>query len=256
MSSAKKARIGLLTDIHYDGGAKAMNRLYEAVFALNADGVDAMVVMGDLIDGNSELHTKRLLREVSALCDTFSGPIHFMHGNHDLDHLSKAQFYNALGRVGDPSRFHFELGGYGFVCIDGNFSPGGTEYNCGNFQWQEAAVPGEQLDWLRGCLAASLLPAVVICHQRIDKECLHALRNHAEVRDMVSLSGKVKAVFQGHNHEDDLLQIDGTPYYTLGAHKDNAGPAVLQLDPKGIRLIRDFHPSCPAEASAKVDETA
>ena len=242
MSSAEQARIGLLTDIHYDGGVQAMNRLYEAVAALNAGGVDALVVMGDLVDGTSELHAKRLLREVSALCDSFNGSIHFMHGNHDLDHLSKAQFYNSLGRVGDPSRFHFELGGYGFICIDGNFSSNGTEYDCGNFQWQEAAVPEEQLDWLRGRLAASLLPVVMISHQRIDKECLHAVRNHADVRDVISLSGKVKAVFQGHNHADDLLQIDGTVYYALGAYKDHAGPAVLQLGPKDIRLIRDFQP--------------
>ncbi|VGO17909.1 hypothetical protein PDESU_06511 [Pontiella desulfatans] len=241
MQTAKPTRIGLLTDLHYDGGAKAMNRLYESVATLNAGNIDAMVVMGDLVNGTSEQNTKRLLREVSALCDAFSGQIWFMHGNHDLDYLSKPQFYNALGRAGDRSRFHFELGGYGFICIDGNFRPDGTEYDCGNFEWETAAVPEEQLDWLRGRLAASLLPVVVISHQRIDKACTHAVRNHAEVREMISLSGKVRAVFQGHNHEDDLLQIDGTSYYTLSAHKDDAGPAVLELGAKGIRLLRDFH---------------
>jgi len=246
MSNAKPTRIGLLADLHYDGGAPAMNRLYEAVSALNAGNADAMVVMGDLVDGTGGQNTKRLLREVSALCDSFKGQSWFMPGNHDLDYISKPEFYSTIGRAGDPPRFHFELGGYGFICIDANFRPDGTEYDCGNFTWEEAAVPEEGLDWLRGRLAASLLPVIVISHQRIDKECTHAVRNHEAVREMISLSGKVKAVVQGHNHEDDLIQIDGTSYYTLAAHKDGAGPAVLQLDAKGIRLIRDFQPLEPA----------
>lgn len=242
MSTPQPTRIGLLTDLHYDGGAAAMNRLYEAVAALNGGNVDAMVVMGDLVDGTGEQNTKRLLREVSALCDSFKGRSYFMPGNHDLDYISKPEFYSTIGRAGDSSRFHFELGGYGFICIDANFRPDGTEYDRGNFTWEEAAVPEEGLDWLRGRLAASLLPVIVISHQRIDKACTHAVRNHEAVREMISLSGKVKAVVQGHNHEDDLNQIDGTSYYTLAAHKDNAGPAVLQFDAKGIRLIRDFQP--------------
>lgn len=241
MSYSHQLKIGLLTDIHYDGSAKAMNRLYESMKVLNAGGVDAMVVMGDLVDSSSELNAKRLLREVCALCDGFKGATHYMHGNHDLDHLSKAQFYNCLGRAGDPSRFHFGLGGYEFISIDGNFSLDGTAYNCGNFQWQESFVPEEGLDWLRGRLAASLHPVIVISHQRIDHETKFAVVNHASVREVIALSGKVKAVVQGHNHEDDLRQIDGTTYYSLSALTDGAGPAVIQLEASGIRLLRDFN---------------
>jgi UDP-2,3-diacylglucosamine pyrophosphatase LpxH len=242
MPNAQSTRVGLITDIHYDGSAIALNRLYEKISALNAGDVETLVVMGDIVNGANLSHTKRMFREVSALCDSFKGTIHFMHGNHDLDHLSKAEFYNALGRAGDPSRFHFEAGGYSFICIDGNFSPDGSEYCAGNFQWQESFISEEQLDWLRGRLAASLLPVIIISHQRIDKETRFAVRNYDQVRNMITLSDKVKAVFQGHNHEDDLLQIDGTVYYTLSAHVDDAGPGVLELTPKGVRLLRDFQP--------------
>lgn len=240
MSGAHAARVGLITDIHYDGCATALNRLYEKISVLNAGGVKTLVVMGDLVNGNSVNHSKRMLREVSALCDTFRGDIHFMPGNHDLDYLSKAEFYNVLGRAGDKPRFHFEAGGYNFICIDGNFSPDGTEYDSGNFQWEEANVPEDGMDWLRGQLAASLLPVIIISHQRIDKETRFAVRNYDMVRNMITLSDKVTAVFQGHNHEDDLLQIDGTSYYTLSAHVDDAGPAVLDLTLNGVRLQRDF----------------
>lgn len=242
MPNVQKTKIGLLTDIHYDGSAPAMNRLYEAMSALNHGGVEALVVMGDLVNSISETNALRLLREVAALCEVFKGPIHYMHGNHDLDHISKAEFYSAVGQAGKPSRFHLELCGYTVICIDGNYSPDGSAYDHGNFQWKKSFIPEEELDWLRSRLAASLLPVVVISHQRIDCASDHSVENDAEVQEVISLSGKVKAVFQGHRHEDDLKQIDGTSYYTLGAHVDEAGPAVVSLDGKGVRLARDFRP--------------
>ena len=246
MPKAQKSRIGLLTDLHYDGSAPAMNRLYEAVALINQSGAGELLVMGDLINGKSDFSTRRLLREVAALCEAFKGPIRYMHGNHDLDHISKAEFYHALGQADGSSRFHFELGGYTVICIDGNFSPDGTAYERGNFRWEHSFIPDEELDWLRSRLAASLLPVVVVSHQRIDCAGKYSVKNDVAVREVITLSGKVKAVFQGHRHEDDLKQIEGTAYYTLGAHVEEAGPAVVTLDAKGVRLVRDFRPAVEA----------
>ena len=243
MSLNSISRVGLMTDLHYDGSAIAMNRLYSAVTALNAGGVERLVVMGDLAQGDSEFRAKRQLREIAALCDAFQGEVYFMPGNHDLDHLSKAEFYNALGRAGDAARFHFEVGGYEFICLDGNYRPDGVEYDCGNFEWEQAFVPEEELEWLRARLATSLKPVIVLSHQRLDTETRFAVRNHAAVRDVIALGDKVRAVFHGHNHEDDLNQISGTSYYTLDALVNDAGPAVLELNAKGVRLLRDFHPA-------------
>lgn len=243
MPTAGQTKIGLLTDLHYDGGATDMNHLYEAVSRLNQGGAGALLVMGDLVNGTSASHTKRLLREVAALCEVFRGPIHYMHGNHDLDYVSKAEFYNSLGHEGNPSRFHFEFGGYTFICLDGNFSPGGTEYCRGNFEWQQSFVPEEQIDWLRTRLAASLQPVIVVSHQRIDCEGTHSIANHAAVREVIATAGKVEAVFQGHNHEDDLKQLEGTAYYTLAAHVDGAGPAAVLLGGKGVQVLRDYEPA-------------
>lgn len=240
MARFKQIKMGLLPDIHYDGSGEALNRLYEAVATLNLGGVEALVVMGDLVNATSKFNAKRLLREVEAVCEMFNGAIRYMPGNHDLDYLSKADFYSALGFAGDPSRFHFEIGDYTVICIDGNFSPDGSEYERGNFQWEESYIPKEQLDWLRGRLAASLLPVIVISHQRIDCPSKHAVQNHAAVREILANSGKVEAVFQGHRHEDDLKRIDEISYYTLGAHLDGAGPAVATLGGRSIQLVRDY----------------
>jgi UDP-2,3-diacylglucosamine pyrophosphatase LpxH len=223
-----------------------MNRLYESIAELNRGHARSLVVMGDLIDADSTPNALRLLREVSALCDSFQGGLYYMPGNHDLDHLSKAQFYNALGHAGSEPAFRFREGPLDFICIDGNFSTDGTEYDQGNFQWKQSFVPERQLAWLRYQLDDAQAPVVILTHQRIDIPSEFSVQNHDAVREVIRLSGKVKAVIQGHQHADDLRQIDGTPYYTLSAHKDGAGPAVVQLDAKGLRLFRDFQALEPA----------
>jgi alkaline phosphatase len=242
MKTTQQLRIGLLNDLHYDGGVQALNRLYESVSALNHGGAEMLVVIGDLIESSSEMNAMRLLREVSALCDSFRGTIRYMPGNHDLDYLTKAQFYNALGCAGDAPTGSFKQEGIAFICIDGNFSPAGAEYACGNFNWDESFVPEDQLAWLQDQLAAAKEPVVLFSHQRIDIPGNFSVQNHAAVRDVIRQSGKVKAVFQGHQHADDLQQLDGTAYYTLGGHVDDAGPAMVNIDSRGIRLARDFQP--------------
>lgn len=242
MEFDQQLKMGLLNDLHYDGNAKALNRLYEDIAALNQGGADFLVVLGDLITATSPAHAERLLREVAALCASFRGTLHYMPGNHDLDHLSKAQFYRALNRHDHLAHFHFEAGGYAWLGLDGNFSPNSTEYDQGNFRWQESFIPNEQLEWLQHRLAETQLPTVILTHQRIDPAHEFSVQNHAQVREILQSSGHVQAVFQGHQHADDLQQIGGISYYTLSAHIDDAGPVLVWLDPHALRLMRDFHP--------------
>ena len=219
-----------------------MNRLYAAVTLLNRGVVDVLVTMGDLVVGESAFHATRLLREISALCSAFHGPVYYMPGNHDLDHLSKAEFYEALDRSGDSALFDFTLGGYRLMSVDGNFTPYGIEYAHGNFNWEEALIPDEQVALLEAELSVSNEPVVMFSHQRLDETSVFAVQNAAVVRRLIAKSGKVKAVFQGHQHADHLRELDGTAYYTLSAHVDDAGPAVILMDADGIRLVRDYQP--------------
>lgn len=240
MQNEPQTKFGLLNDLHYDGGVEALNRLYEAVAALNRSGTKLLVVMGDLIDADNELTAERLLREVSALCNSFNGTICYMPGNHDLDHLSKAQFHDALGTKAMVSTLCFIHDRVNVIALDGNFSPDGTEYDNGNFDWQDSFIPPAQLDWLEQQLAVASGPVVLLSHQRVDIASMHSVRNYEAVLEVIQKSGKVGAVFQGHQHADDLRKIEGTTYYTLSAHKDGAGPAVMHVNGKSVRLMRDF----------------
>jgi UDP-2,3-diacylglucosamine pyrophosphatase LpxH len=250
MQSGLQFKIGLLNDLHYDGGVQALNRLYESVTALNAGQVQELLVLGDLIDSTGESNALRLLREVSALCDAFHGTVRYMPGNHDLDHITKPQFYNALGCAGDAATRSFAVADCTCICLDGNFSPDGTEYAAGNFEWEAAFVPEEQLAWLQQIIASAGEPVLLFSHQRLDIPGEFAVANHDAVRKVIRDSGKVKAVFQGHQHADDLRQVGGTVYYTLAAHKDDAGPGLIHRDARGIRLIRDYRSESPVEAAS------
>lgn len=246
MQNLPQSKIGLLNDLHYDGGGEALNRLYESVAVLNRSGVEFLVVMGDLVDADNEMGAVRLLREVSALCNSFNGTVYYMLGNHDLDHLSKAQFFEALNAGGNTPAFSFTQGGIHFICLDGNFSPDGSEYNCGNFDWKDSFIPPAQIEWLEKQLASTLGPVLIFSHQRVDIACMHSVRNYEKVLNTIRKSGKVLAVFQGHQHADDLRKIEGTTYYTLSAHKEGAGPAVVHVGATSIRLMRDFQALEPA----------
>ena len=242
MKKGQPLRIGIINDLHYDGRCEALNHLFGAVALLNRGLTDRLIVMGDLVNADSEMNALRLLHEVAALCNSFRGSVCYMPGNHDLDHLSKSLFFQALGCSNHESVFHQEEDEISLIGIDGNFSPDGSEYNHGNFSWKEALIPDKQLAWLEERLAATQKSVVLFSHQRIDVSSHYSVCNHDAVRDVIRRSGKVKAVFQAHQHADDLQQIDGTTYYTLGAHLDDAGPAMVYAGDQSIRIDRDFQP--------------
>jgi predicted phosphodiesterase len=236
MKPSELHKIGLLSDLHYDGSAAARARLRTAAESLNAQKAECLLVLGDLVNGIDADHSVALLNEVAGVCSVFAGPIHYLHGNHDLDYLSKAEFYRALGREGAAARFTFTCGGYRFIALDACFSSDGRAYERGNFVWQRCFVPPEELEWLSERLAESELPVIVVSHQRMDCSCTHGVQNDAAVRAVISAAGIVAAVFQGHNHVNDRREIENTTYYTIAAHVDGDGPTMARLDLSGIRV--------------------
>ncbi|MBN2702900.1 MAG: metallophosphoesterase [Pontiellaceae bacterium] len=229
MKTTESHKIGLLSDLHYDGSAAARARLCKTVEALNAQGAEGLLVLGDLVDGADAEQSVTRLNEVAELCGRFAGPVYYLHGNHDLEYLSKAEFYRALGREGAASRFIFTCGGYRFIVLDACFSPNGQAYERGNFEWQRCFVPPEELAWLAEQLAESELPVILAVHQRIDASCTHAVQNDEAVRAVISEAGNVAAVFQGHNHLSDRRKIEKTTYYAVAAQVDRALPMIVEL---------------------------
>ncbi len=85
--------------------------------------------------------------------------------------------------------------------LDACFRRDGESYAHGDYESRNTYVPKEQLDALRAYLDASPDPAIVFVHQRLDGEGNLRVMNAAQVRRILEDSGRVLAVFQGHDHK-------------------------------------------------------
>ena len=89
-------------------------------------------------------------------------------------------------------------------------------------------------------LEETKLPVVVFAHQRLDLEPIasYAVKQSPAVRAILEQSGKVRVVFQGHSHHNELKKVKDIPYCTLaamveGSGKDNSAYGILELSGNG-----------------------
>lgn len=242
----RPVRIGLVTDVHYadkDVGRTrhyraSLGKLSAAVAHFNEAKLDFVAQLGDFIDAaetvEQELDWLDAIREVYAQT---ACPQYHVLGNHCVDTLTKAQFMTRCGM--SRSYYAFDLRGFHFIVLDACFREDGEPYGNRNFKWTDANIPPAELEWLDQDLRSGRGPVVVFVHQRLDVEGPHAVRNAAEVRERLEASQRVRAVFQGHHHVNDLGQINGITYCTLAAmvEGDTNAFAVVTLDPGGAIRI-------------------
>ena len=72
-------------------------------------------------------------------------------------------------------------------------------------------------------------------HQLLDGVGSHYINNASEVRELLEASGKVQAVFHGHQHAGQYNRINGIHYYTLqavveGKGEENNAYAIVEID--------------------------
>ena len=232
-------RFGLLTDPHYADTEPKGTRFYreslgkvrEAVDRLRAERLEFLAELGDLKDmapGEPDGRTLAHLVAIEREFQRFGGPAYHVLGNHDMDNLSKAQVLAHIANTGlaaGRGYYAFSHGGIRFVTVDTNFMQDGRDYDHGNFDWREIYLPPPELAWLQAELAAATEPVIIFGHQRFDGDSHVQVVNHAEVREVLERSGKVLAVFQGHDHKGAYSLINGIHYYTLRAVIEGSGPS-------------------------------
>ncbi len=254
-------RLGLLTDTHYADREPAGLRFYresipkmqECIERMNREKVDFVVHIGDFKDEDPEPDEKRTLSFLNRLEDVFSqfqGPRYHVLGNHDIDSISKEQFLARVENTGIPSSasyYSFDKRGFHFVVLDANFREDGVAYEKGNFTWTDTYIPSEQRNWLREDLNQTNKPTIVFVHQILDPEQTieHQVKNAAEVRQILEESGRVIAVFQGHQHEGAYHLVNDVHYYTLLAMVDYSGEennsyAILDVFPNGDLVVNGY----------------
>ena len=242
-------RIGLITDLHYADKPPAGSRHYretlgklqEAAAQFEKQKPDLLVELGDLIDAAESVETEqKYLATIHKEFAALPGEKHYVLGNHCVQTLTKQEFLAGVGK--QKSHYSFDAQGFHFVVLDACYRADGQPYGRNNFEWTDANIPAEQVDWLKADLKAARGKAIIFAHQRLDGKNDHCVKNAEQVRQVLEDSGKVLAVFQGHSHKNDLKDINGIHYCTLvamveGSGAENNGYSLLDiLDGGTLRL--------------------
>jgi alkaline phosphatase len=248
--SQRRVRIGMITDLHYADKPPAGTRYYrqtlakleEAAAQFHKDKPDFIVELGDLIDAADSVEVeKKYLATINKEFAALPGDKHYVLGNHCVTTLMKEEFLEGIGQK--KPHYSFDVGGFHFVVLDACFRSNGEPYGRNNFNWTDANIPEEQVEWLRADLKATTVPAIVFAHQRLDVKNDYGVKNAEYIRKVLEDSGKVMVVVQGHSHKNDLKDISGIHYCTLvamveGSGAENNGFSLMDIYDGGtIRLV-------------------
>ncbi|MDT8301724.1 MAG: metallophosphoesterase [Sedimentisphaerales bacterium] len=255
----RTVRFGIVTDCHYANAdslgtrfyRESLDKLSECVVLMNTERVDFLIELGDFKDQDKppvEQNTLSYLQTVEKAFKQFNGPAYHVLGNHDMDSISKMQFLKQVDNTNiesNRSYYSFNSNGLHFIVLDANYSTNGTDYDHGNFDWTDANIPSQELDWLRKDLAAAPGAVIVFIHQLLDGTGSVYVKNAAQVRQIFNASGKVLAVFQGHHHSGSYSNIAGIHYYTLKAVVEGQGPennsyAITEVHPDGNITVTGY----------------
>ena len=218
-------KIGLFADPH--DSTKAVScvtrrpslswgKIQRAMEAFEA--ADLVVCLGDLTDDCEDPRDNApRLKALSGMIRSYGKPFYSLMGNHDCNVFTREAF-DTLGGSRPP--FSLTMDGKALIFLDANYTREGKPYAPGTVDWTDTAIPGDQLDQLRQTLEApEVTDAFIFVHQNLDPnvQWQHIIANHAEVREILEASGKVRRVIQGHYHPGRDSVINGIEYHTLPA---------------------------------------
>ncbi|HGE72780.1 TPA: alkaline phosphatase [Candidatus Poribacteria bacterium] len=231
LANKSNITIGILTDVHYAERDTIWSRYFRdslskvrsAISFFNQANPDFCVYLGDNIDKGPtreiELEYLMLIKSEYA---KFNGIGHYVIGNHDLASFSKEQFLKICGSR--EKYYSFDYGPFHFIILDGCYNQDESDYDSGNFDWRYAYIPKIEQEWLIKDLQNSEKKAIIFVHQRLDDDNgLHGIGNSKTIRQILEDSGKVIAVFQGHDHFGAQNYINDINYFTFQAVVEGQG---------------------------------
>lgn len=221
-------KLALFTDPHYCNlevtcktrrPVLSYSKIREAMETFVREGADLVLCLGDIIDncGNRDINIEKT-EEIAALIRSYPLPFYSLMGNHDANVFTREEF--SAHTQGFLPPFALTAQGKTLIFLDANYNDDSTPYLPGAVDWKNTYIPEEQLRRLKQVLDdIRTEEAYVFLHQNLDPEVQkdHIVRNAASVREILRVSGKVKAVFQGHYHKGHDTVLDDIPYRTLPA---------------------------------------
>lgn len=275
--STSMVRFGVVTDPHYadTDPATYSNRYYRdsiekmdaAIKHFNNQNLDFIIEVGDFKDQDPQPEREKTLQYLKAIEQSFTrfkGPKYHVLGNHDMDSLSKREFLQNIENTGIPkqkSYYSYDKKGIHFIVLDANFTRHGIDYNNGNFDWTDTNINHKQVKWLQKDLEKTDNPTIVFVHQRLDTPYahnkIHCIHNARKVRHILERSGKVMAVFQGHDHAGGYSKIHDIHYFTQvamvsGPYPDNNSYSIVEVMKNGDIRVTGYV-NCESRIMNKLD---
>jgi alkaline phosphatase len=256
------ARFGVITDIHHTNKPDSTERKYSASLAktkyfvktMNRERVDFVIELGDFVDTLAQdKNPVQNLTEIESIFASFKGPQYHVLGNHEFDNVKRSDLLPRLDNsdiVPGQTYYSFDRNGIHCIVLDADYTVAEPHQpfdlqDAGNpfWNWKDAWIPREQLEWLATDLADSNLPTVVFTHQLLHRDNAedHTIKNADVVRGLLETDGQVLAVFSGHDHRGEIAFRNGIHYLVL---EGNVGMSIdwSKISPtSGLDPIKD----CP-----------
>lgn len=173
----------------------------------------------------------------------FSAPVFTCVGNHDLRATKKrAAVAAALGYK--KTTWSVDVAGLHLVVLGTDVDYDAVDDR--GIKYEKHWISEEDLRWLEEDLTGTELPAVICLHFGVAEDIQEGnywfgncpeeglIANRRELKEILKSSGKVRAVFSGHQHWTKALVEDGIPYYLVGSMTENMeGDGV----PDGVYLV-------------------
>lgn len=220
-------KLGLFSDPHYcDKEMNSPRRFMQsygkieiAMEYFKKNGADMIICLGDLVDDCRNYEDNvRSIEKITTLIRSYGIPFYCLMGNHDYQNFTREEFDRLTGGAYPPARL--DVGNSTLLFLDCNYGDDGRVYEVGKVDWIDTRLPEEQLAALKTNLAdPAVKNACVFSHQNVENEVEehHIVHNAADIRAVLSASGKVRAMLQGHYHPGHDTVIDGVKYHTVAA---------------------------------------
>jgi len=196
----------------------------DAIAEINREGVDAVIIKGDIADRGRPEQFEAAARAFSH----FDAPHHVILGNHDHYARQEGREVDGFALLGQPPTPRaLELAGWRLVLLDTTL-PG----------HHHGVFPEERLQWLEECLLESRerdLPTLLFMHhQPVPAEhrdeypnSIGMLPEHSlPLYELLGRSPHVKGVLIGHTHRNRVRHhpsAGGVPFIEVHCTKDYPG---------------------------------
>jgi 3',5'-cyclic AMP phosphodiesterase CpdA len=209
----------IVADLHHDVVPDAVSRLVEVQKAAGNVGADFLIQLGDFSE-RSEDENSLLMNQWNSYV---GNKIHVL-GNHDMDHCSKKEemdYWNL-----DYNYFYSDVKGVRLIVLDPNFfieKGNYVHYEKGNYYAHpdtRGTIPEQQIEWLDKVVGEAPGKVLIFSHQSLEQP--GSIKNAEEVRAVLEKHNsngvkKVVACFNGHEHIDKAVEINGIHYVQINS---------------------------------------